>query len=212
LFAALTALAERGINGERDNARVKLEKLKAKFDFDQPDPEGPDLFAGKFERRPGYTVPVCIVPDQEIAGLVKWAVEGRTGISCRLAGNELLAEATDGTARTLHGITATVADAFARLWKTFTRAGGLSGDRRVFMRGLFDGMMNEDRAPGQALPQRTAPKVKKGKRTQAPAIEGHPYTIAVDLGKKIRLTVPVATVDRELAQALNKQIAGEPNP
>lgn len=208
LFAALSALAERGINGERDNARKKLERLKARFDWDAPDPAGPDLFAGTFTPRPGFFAPIGTVADMDTASFVKWAIEGRTGIRCEFRGAVVVAEANNNTVRTLETITDTLSAAFSGLWRTFHAAVGLGGDRHLFMRGLFDGMMHEDRRPGEPLPARATPP-KRSKREagkQAPGIAGHPYTIALGLGRQIRLAVPLDKVDRELKEQLKPQI------
>lgn len=204
----LEALAERGINGERDVARVKLAALIDRYDFGQQEVSSLDLFKGKFERGP-FGVPVGIVPEMDIASAVKWAIETRTGIACRFQGDTLLAEASPGTAKTLEGIVAVVGPAFVRLWQTYEQAGGLRADRNCFLLGLFEGMMNDERKPGQPLPARgLAPRRKsKGKQAAiAPGLSVHPYSLAVGYGRKIRFSVPVAEVEKELRDRLQPQI------
>lgn len=206
LHAALSALAERGINGERDNAREKLDRLRKRYDFDAPDPDGPDIFAGTWKPAPGFTTAIAEVRDMDVAPFIKWAIEGRTGIPCRLAGPKLLAEAAPGTARSLEKIAITVAAAFVSLWQTVRDGGAFAGDRPAFMRGLFDGMMGDQREQGQALPPRgKPPKVKGTKKTQA-IIATHPYTLALGLGRQIRFSVPLAAVERELTNAIRGEL------
>lgn len=209
LHKALAALAERGINGERDNAREKLKRLQERYDFTQETVASTDLFKGVFHRAT-YATPIGTVPDMDIANAVKWAIEGRTGIRCLFKGDEILAEATPGTAKTLQGITRTIADGFQRLWDTYYAAGGLRGDRNCFMLGLFEGMMQDERKPGDPLPSRgIAPRTKPRRKCQTappPALAIHPYTVAVKYGREIRFSVPVATVENELRNELRGEI------
>lgn len=210
LRKSLSAMADYGMNGEREVAREKLAALLDRFDFSQQDVS--DIFAGVFYKSP-YSVPIGAVPEMDIASAVKWAIETRTGISCRFQGVTLLAEAAPGTAKTLEGIVAVVAPAFAQLWQTYEDAGGLRADRRCFMLGLFEGMMNEERQPGQPLPARgIAPRSKRrGKLAlSAPGLSVHPYSLAVRYGRQIRFSVPVAEVVNQLRDNLQKQIEEKP--
>lgn len=213
LHKALSELAARGINGEKENARVKLARLAERYDFTQKPVSMLDLFKGVFKRAPGFTVPVGTIAEMDIASAVKWAIEARTGIPCRFQGETLLAEATQGTARTLQGIVSTVAPAFLRLWQTYEAAGGLRADRNCFMLGLFEGMMNEEREPGQPLPARGAePRIKRRGKCPppAPGLAVHPYSLATRYGRQIRFSVPVAEVERELKDRLTRQIEDTP--
>jgi hypothetical protein len=84
-------------------------------------------------------------------------------------------------------------------------------DRGVFVRGLYDGMMNETRNTGQPLPSRPGlRKRQKGRKGAAPRAAGlhvHPYTLAVGLGKQIRFSAPVEEVAAELEVAMLKCLA-----
>jgi Lhr-like helicase len=77
--------------------------------------------------------------------------------------------------------------------------------------GLYDGMMNETRAPGQRLPGR-ANFVKKRKARAASAsppdvLQTHPYSLAVSLGKQIRFSAPLEQIAAELEAVAPKALA-----
>lgn len=212
LLAKLEAMAERGINGERDAAKAKLDRLKARFDFSASDPNGPDLFKGSFQRS---TNAQTVLADSTIAGdvlnAVKWALENETKISCLFRNGALLAEATPKTAATLATIAKTVAHSFTQLWEQFQATPGTNpADRGSFMLGLYEGMLNETRT-NEALPKRLriehTRKAKRRALNHAPGLSIHPYTIAVNLGKQIRFCVPLDTMTQELDRSLKGEIA-----
>lgn len=210
LLAKLTALAERGVNGERAAAQKKLDRLKSRFDFSAPDPNGPDLFAGVFRKSP-YAMPVCVVPDRDAASAIKWALESACGIPCRFKGDEIYAEATPATAKQLGTIARTIAESFSTLWQTFKGEREIAiADRQCFFMGLYDGMMNEQRAIGSRLPADAVPQNKKRMKKNAigfaPGLTIHPYTVAVNLGRKVRFSVPIMEVNNELAEQIKKQL------
>jgi len=211
----LKALAERGVNGERDAAIVKLARLEAKVDFTGPDTRGPDLFAGAFTPATDQAHPIITFEqkDYDIGNAVKWAIESATQVRCLYHGTELLANATSDTANRLHDIAATISAEFGQLWQQFSQVPGVNPlDRANFVLGLYEGMMDEARS-GEQLPQRAQPrKVKRGKakdndsKPPAAAIALHPYTVAVNLGKQVRFSVPITEIagnlDREVKAAL----------
>lgn len=217
LLAKLTALAERGINGEKANAIKKLVRLRLRFDFSQPDNSEAKLFDGVFIR--GFaSVPVHQFTEEQMpwAGNVKWAIETATRIPCSFRGAELMAEARPETAEKLGAIAKTIGDGFGSLWEQYSRAPGVCpSDRSIFFYGLYDGMMNETRPAGVALPSRpTITRVPKAKRRAlaAPAgITAHPYTIGARLGGRIRGAVPLAGIARELDSLIKGEIADTPN-
>ena len=79
--------------------------------------------------------------------------------------------------------------------------------------GLYDGMMNEVRAPGQRLPGRSNSAKRRKARTssanKAAGMQAHPYSIAVSLGKQIRFSAPLEQIAAELEAVAPKYLAQE---
>jgi hypothetical protein len=217
MLKKLQALAERGIDGEKLAAQRKLARLKARFDFTAADPtETPDLFQGSFKPAT-KTIVICSfgLYEFDIANAVKWAIESTTKIPCAHRGDDLLAEATPGTAKRLAEIAKHIARSFRVLLKEFSMVNGVSmSDRSAFVRGLFDGMMHEGRSVGQRLPGQVVrakkPKGKKPRVTPATGLHIHPYTVALSLGKQIRFSVPLDRIAAELEAATQKCLTGKP--
>jgi hypothetical protein len=214
LFRKLQALVERGVDGEREVARSKLARLKRRYDFTVPDvADGPDLFSGRFTcsstARPIYSFPRHEIA---LASSVKWAIEAATKVRCLHRGAELLAEATPATARRLRQIADHIAQSFRVLLDRFCALDGVAAtDRSAFLMGLYDGMMNEARVPGQRLPGRSnSAKKRKTKPTAAKpasAMQTHPYSLAVGLGRQIRLSAPLEQIAAELEAVAPKYLA-----
>lgn len=215
LFQKLQALAERGVDGEREVARRKLARLTARYDFTAPAAgDGPDLFSGRFTRsstaRPIYS----FKPDEvALASSVKWAIEAATKVHCLHRGGELLAETTPASARRLSQIVDHIAQSFRVLLDRFGALDGVrAAERSAFLMGLYDGMMNEARDPGQRLPGGvTSRKKRKGRAAFAnpsPGMQAHPYSIAVGLGKQIRFSAPLEQIAAELEAVAPKFLAG----
>jgi hypothetical protein len=213
LLAKLEALAAQGIGGEKVAAAKKLARLKARFDFTKPDPtETPDLFAGRFKRgRIAVQIHRFESGEFDIANSVKWAIESATGIPCVYRDGTLLAEAAPATANKLAGIAVQIAESFRALLHKFSAVDGVNGsDRSVFVMGLYDGMMGERREMGQPLPKRIrarkAGKAKRNALAHAPALNIHPYSIALDLGKQIRFSAPLEQITAELDAEVRRQL------
>lgn len=213
LLAKLTALAERGVNGEKANAKRKLAALKRRFDFATVNTGGADIFDGVFLRS-SVAAPIIRFDstDFDIANAVKWALESETKIPCVFRGGELLAEAEPQTANRLHDIAGTLTASFAALWRQFAAAPIVNqADRANFVAGLYDGMMDEART-GQQLPKRAEPgKLKRAKRRSVALPAGvslHPYSVAVKLGRQIRFSAPLESLAGELQATIAGQIEG----
>jgi hypothetical protein len=216
LFRKLQALAERGVDGEREVARRKLARLEARYDFTAPAvADAPDLFSGRFSRsstaRPIYSF---TSNETALASSVKWAIEAATKVSCLHRGADLLAEATPATARRLSEISDHIAQSFRVLLERFCMLDGVTvADRSAFLMGLYDGTMNEVRDPGQRLPGRSDSAKRRKARTAAanPAasVQAHPYSIAVSLGKQIRFAAPLEQIAAELEAVAPKYLAQE---
>jgi hypothetical protein len=214
LLAKLERLSEPangGTDGEVANAKRKLATLKARFDFNAPDPNcAKDIFAGfKYTRRIGFAAQVfSFRPDEfDIANSVKWAIERATGVPCSFRGGDLLAEATPSTANRLAKLAAHIAENFRALLDKLAKLDGVRAqDRTIFVRGLYDGMMNDGRKVGDKLPNRIAKpvrrlKAKKGTVATAPGLSVHPYTVALGLGRQIRFAAPIEQIAAELERA-----------
>jgi hypothetical protein len=212
LFKKLQALAERGVDGEKTSAQRKLERLKARYNFEEPDPaETLDLFHGNFKRASQARFIYAFTSrDFDIANSVKWAIETATKVQCVYRDGDLLAEATPGTANRLVKVANHIACSFRTLVDKFSASNPhAASDRNAFVMGLYDGMMNESRNVGQRLPSRPGrTKGRKGKKPVAPApdLHVHPYTIALSLGRQIRFSAPLEEITAELEAATQKRL------
>lgn len=219
MLAKLQALAERGIDGEKLAARRKIDRLKARFNFDSPDAaEIPDLFHGTFKRSlKARRIYSFKHGEFEIANSAKWAIESATGIHCIHRDRDLLAEAEPATANRLARIAEHISESFRALVAQFGMVSGVSAaDRGVFIMGLYDGMMNESRNAGQPLPSRPGARRRGrvGKPSGSPAtgLHIHPYTLALGLGRQIRFSVPLEAIAAELDGLTQRRLAGETAP
>lgn len=206
----LAELVERGIDGERDAAKIKLARLEARFDFTQAEPGGPSIFDGVF--RPSTTairLEAFTPAEVELAGFIKWAIENGAGIRGIWRGCELWVEAEPESLPQLRRLAEIVRTSFAELWQGFEGAPTVRpADRKSFQLGLYDGMMAEAWPSGKPLPAVHVEPVKRkrAKKTalaQGPSVTLHPYSIALELGRKIRFAVPIG----EIAKALSERIS-----
>ena len=217
LLSKLEALAERGIDGEKLAARRKLARLKARFDFSQPDKAGeagaPHLFFGDFKpSRTARKIYSFGSHEFDVANSIKWAIESAAKVTCVYRHGDLLAEASAPTARKLTEIAGYIANSFRALIQEFGRLEGASaGDRNVFVMGLYDGMMGETRQTGERLPGRApakkARKAKKDSPPPSPGLHVHPYTVGLSLGRQIRFSAPLEQITAELAEVTRKHIS-----
>lgn len=219
MLKKLQALAERGVDGEKLAAQRKIARLKARFDFDAPaPPETLDLFRGTFKPSSKARRIYSFSPSEfDVANQVKWAIERATGIHCVYRNCDLLAEASLSTTNQLERIARHISRSFGALVAKFSAVNAVSvRDRGVFVMGLYDGMMNDLRDVGQALPGR--PRVRLRGRTKQPAgtpateLHVHPYTLAVGLGKQIRFSVPLQQIAAELDNLTRPRLANAAAP
>jgi len=205
MLKKLQALAERGVDGEKFAAQQKIDRLKAKFDFDAPGAtETPDLFQGTFKRSSkARWIYSFSHAEFEVANAVKWAIESATSIPCLHRGCDLLAEAAPSTVNRLARIAEHISQSFRALAAKYGATTGVStADRGVFIMGLYDGMMNDARDAGQPLPGR--PGLGRRRRGKKPAVSAatdlhlHPYSLALSLGRQIRFAVPLQEIAAEL--------------
>lgn len=208
LHAKLSALAERGINGERDAAKLKLEKLVARYDFTQPDRTTVDLFSGVFQRSTNAQ-PIATLDSgaMDVCSFVKWAIEDRAKIQCLFKDGQLCAEAAPRTAERLKAIAATVTDGFTRLWDEYKASPGSNPlDRAVFLRGIYDGLTGEKlTGPLPArIEEKQSGRAKKKAVGHAAGIRLHPYQVAAHLGEQIRFCAPIEEVSNTLTDTINR--------
>lgn len=212
LLAKLEVLAARpGTTPEGIAAERKLARLKAKYDFTAPDVSKEGLFAGSYQTSPNAQ-PIISLTDLDLASWVKWAIEEATGIRCLFRGQELLAQATPRTAEKLAGIGQTIASGFTGLWDRYRTFPTVAvEDRGLFLRGLYDGMMNQQKPTGERLPERfTVKACRKAKKRAVGHVAGiglHPYAVAVDLGRQIRFNVPLPEITNQLEALKPKEIS-----
>jgi len=211
LHAKLFALAERGTDGERESAQLKLAKLCTRYDFTAPPTTGGDIFSGfAFPRcNLGEAHPLIELPDADgdIASAIKWAFESQLGLagSFRYAGAKLeIRIASPASAMPgLRSLAESIGKSFARLWQEFAKTPGVESNvKRQFIAGLTDGMLNDERR-GQALPPPITDKKRKAKPTKRAlthpiGISVHPYSVAVEMGRRVRVAAPIGTIVEEL--------------
>jgi hypothetical protein len=220
LLGKLERLADPANGGTPDEiaaAKRKLQRLKDRFNFTAPVPaDTMDIFAGLNSKRKmsrAAHVYTFQSADFDVASSVKWAIEKATGIPCVFRGGELLAQAAPGTANKLAEVALHITLSFQTLLEQLSRLNGVTtSDRKLFVRGLYDGMMNDGRAMGEPLPARATArlkptKAKKGAVAPSPGLAIHPYTIALSLGKQVRFAVPLEEITAELERATQLAIS-----
>lgn len=223
LRRSLSSLAQRGVGGEADNARQKLARLESRFDFTAPEPDDPeDIFANvEITFIPGDYRELFHYEPAEVtaAAFVKWALETRFKVSGLFRQNgtapALWIECSDASLPTMRHLAGIIRSAFAELWREYLKTPGVeAGCRRAFELGIYDGMMDDPREHAQLLPpatvrvDKTKRKTKRKAKAKSPAIPPgvaiHPYTLAVELGRKVRLSTPIGEVIAELTDKLSE--------
>lgn len=206
LHSFFSALAERGVGGEKENAARKLEHLCRYFDFTKRKAaDMKDIFANvaktikkDHEARHLMTFPRC----SDSAQWVKWAIAN--GLNCETTLRtdkdwklSLYAHVGIGNLKAVSTLAERIAFAFEQSWQRFSKTPGvLVTDRSIFMRGLYDGMQDDIRKHGEPLPTPPARKPEKGKRSKANSATCaiHPYTLAVELGRALRIDTPTEKI------------------
>ena len=214
LRAKLAELVARGVDGEKDSAARKLARLEAAFDFTAPNPDGGDLFVdtpGASTVRRGQHARALdeIFHDGEIAVFVKFAILAAYRIDGTIRDNRdgtftVSVEAEAQSMKTLNFIGKTLHGAFRALLAAFLKLPGASErDSRMFIRAVYDGALNDEKKPGEKLPERSPTKSAKGRKRSlvSTGIALHVYSVGVQLGKKIRMNVPLEQIACDLADA-----------
>lgn len=222
----LRELVKRGVAGESAAAQHKLDRLEGRFDFSgKLEEKVPDLFSGLVSPTPGKSRALKLKGlSSEVACYVKWALQAAFSVDTSLRNQpdgtvSVLVEATKESLPTLNHVAGVIQQNFETLWSQFLGLPSASErEAKMFLLGLYDGMMDDRCAAGTSLPQQ-APK-KTGRRRNAkakpvsvlaaPGLSIHPYEVALDLGKKIRLSVPLEAIGRELAERESVARLGPP--
>jgi hypothetical protein len=226
----LAELCKSPVAGEAAVARHKLDRLLAKYNFDAKATRMADLFDQVNVRVIEGKARLLFrfdVTESDVASLTQWAIEKsfavqanvRTDAKWRTA---IWVNANAPAMRELQRIAATIREHFVTLWSTFRKSGSVEeADRRPFMLGLYDGMMDDPRLPGQLLPPRAFSNRKRNTKKPAkgvaknPELSTHPYTLALELGRKIRVCASVsqttAALEEAIAGALGDRAASPEN-
>jgi len=222
----LADLANGGMPDEIATAKRKLQRLRSRFDFSKPDPadhETLDIFAGIHRTRSTRDTAQVFAfepADFDIANSVKWAIEQTTGIACSFRDGVLSAAVSTGNAHRLAKVARHITRSFKALLDQFGKVPGVTAaDRRLFVRGLYDGMMNDPRGVGERLPGHATSRTRRTKPRknvlehphQPPGLAVHPYTVALGLGRQIRFAAPLATIAAELDR-VTKPVLGPGTP
>lgn len=207
----LEALAQVGVGEERTNAAARLKRLLARYDFAAPEDKLGDMFAGKFAPSPDSRWLASFpVSEQDIAAMVKWAIENATGLRASFRADAVYVQADTSCLTQLTMIASRIGNGCRTLWSRFERAPGVTpADHGLFLRGIYDGMMADGRAAGERLPERRIEAVKgrtkKRALTTAPGIGVHPYTVALDLGRQLRFDAPITDIVGALEEKLGER-------
>lgn len=192
-------------------AEKKLARLEKRVDFTQVKLATHDIFSGVRVVPSPESHFVCHLSDRDAAQAAAWAIKRETGIQCAFRNEcDLYALATVGTVHQLEPIARRITDGISVLWQQYHKAGGLAGDRTCFLSGCYDGMTGEQRPLGTPLPLRAIPPVrrvraKRGSVATPQGLAAHPYSLALSLGRSIRLDVAIT----EIAGELERKIKGE---
>lgn len=217
----LRALAARGIEGEATAAAAKLTRLEARYDFSAPaipEQQAGDIFAGISIPYDDEARNVATLGAQEcdVAPFVAWAL----GSGCRIettlrSGRDwqthVAAHVPLGSLAHVGRLAEHIATGFRGAWSCVLASSAVRAqDRTLFLRGLLDGMTGDERQSGERLRNASTPtKAPKGKRRTivASGIAVHPYTLALDLGRRIRLSAPAEEIATVIEEATRGQIA-----
>lgn len=212
LRSKLEALAAVGIGGEKVNAQKKLDKLLARYDWKAPDVEIKDMFTGTFIASAVSRYIVSFKKDeQDIAAAVKWAIEQACGLRGSFRDDALWIEADISSLAQLCVIALRIREGSKALWERFARVPGVCpGDRSLFLRGIYDGMLSDERAIGERLPERRIEPARKARARKtalatAPGLGIHPYTVALDLGRQLRFEAPITDIIGSLETAVGQR-------
>lgn len=220
LLKRLLALADpenKGTEGERANAKDMAAKLRERFDFTGGvEQQKGDVFAGcKFApASDAIEIYHFVNGDLAVASSVKWAIEAQTGLSCGFCNGSLTANVSPSGAARLGIIANHLAQSFAALLAQFTeQTEAPASDRNLFIMGLYDGAMCDERRQGEQLPARKAPKRRKVRAKKGSVVPAglsiHPYSMAIGLGKSVRFSASIESVKADLEETIQKQLPKE---
>ena len=203
-------MAAGGTTHEKAVAEEKLRRLESKYDFAAKDPshaeDAENIFSGWPPPRASakaYTVLKVESHRMDMANLIKWIFQNKFRISSSWKhlpkGAVLMLDASEADVKALKPFTKDLLTTIVAACTEFSRGNHIRElDRAPFLSGIYDGLMNEQRPVGTAMPgyspvaKKKPARTKKTERAQ-PAASGatiHPYDIGVDAGKKLRINIP----------------------
>jgi hypothetical protein len=218
----LEALVERGVGGEAQNAAKKLAHIVHYFDFRKPKAADlKDIFAGiaktlKTDAEARHLV-TFERGDIELASWVQWSVANGLKIETKQRQSpdnwriSIHAHVAIGQLKTVAKLAAKVGKSFASAWHSFqTKTHAPLSDRRVFFSGLYAGMMDDERKPGEQIapPIVSRAKAPRGKQTVG-AVAVHPYELAIILGRAMRLDTKPGRIEAMIEQATRRALAAK---
>ncbi len=221
LHEKLSEMARRGTEHEAAVAKEKLARLEARFDFlGAPAEELEDIFAAWPKPKPSHeSKPLVTVPTdwQDVGNIVKWIFYDKFGIATTwkvTRGKAVVnaAAAADDLAR-LRPLAKTLSADIRKICTEYFGGRKTSElDRSPFLSGFYEGLMDESRATGRIVPGRSPLAKKKKKRTkfskEPPMAALHPYDQGRELGKQMRINVPVES----LCETIRLSLAEQENP
>jgi len=216
----LSEMATRGTHHEKSIAEEKLQRLDAKYDFSAAEePPADDIFAGWDIPAPSQnSYEVLKVKSEwlDAANLIKWMFQDKfqTSSSWRSgpAGSQLMLQARQDDvkrlkefAKNLHGTIVAACEEFAsgRNIRELERA--------PFLKGIYDGLLDEPRPVGTMMPgfspvaKKKAARVRKPKKSEqksGSAAAIHPYDLGREAGKKMRINIPRDQLCEEIRLAV----------
>jgi len=201
-------MAARGTDHEKSIAKEKLKRLDARYNFaGEPDLKVGDIFEGwQQPTRSKQSHPVLKVKKEwlDAANLVKWVFQDKfqTGSGWRSLpeGAELMLDAGKDDAARFQPFASNLHDTIIAACSEFSCGRAVRElDRAPFLKGLYDGLMDEPRTAGtmmpgfSPLPKKKQPRRKKPAKPTAPLTDAptiHPYDLGRNVGNKLRINVP----------------------
>ncbi len=216
----LSEMATRGTHHEKSIAEEKLLRLDAKYDFSPPEEElADDIFAGWDIPAPSQkSCEVLKVKSEwlDVANLIKWMFQDKfqTSSSWRgsPSGSQLMLQARQEDVKRLKPFAKNLQETIVAACEVFSCGRNIRElERAPFLKGIYDGLVDEPRPVGTMMPgfspvAKKKPlrvrKLKKSEPESGSAAAIHPYDLGREAGKKIRINIPRDQLCEEIRLAL----------
>jgi len=217
----LQEMARRGTEHEAAVAKVKLQRLEARYDFGAKHPDDPsDVFTAWGNPKKAKTTSDLISVAREwrdVGNMVKWLFHDKFGLSASWQetpdGASIRIAIAERDLRRIRPLAQSLYNGIIAICREFfcnAPTGEL--DRAPFLTGLYEGLMNEARKDGGIAPGRSPVPKKKLRRTRKPPAHKttalHPYDLGREVGSRLRVNVPAETLCEEIRQGISGEIAG----